>query len=53
MHGSFVWSLLSPTPFLFLWRRAGKAAGDKRADVAERAFGKPFNKIVIAETGPV
>ena len=32
-------------------RRAGKAAGDKRANVAERAFGKPFAKIVIEECG--
>jgi len=33
--------------------QAGKAAGDKRANVAERAFGKPFSKIVIAECGPL
>lgn len=27
------------------------AAGDKRANVAERAFNKPFNKIVVEECG--
>lgn len=26
-------------------------AGDKRADVAQRAFNKPFNKIRIEECG--
>lgn len=31
--------------------QAGKATGDKRANVAERAFGKPFAKIVIEECG--
>ena len=31
--------------------QAGKAAGDKRADVAERAFGKPFAKIVVERCG--
>jgi peptidyl-prolyl cis-trans isomerase B (cyclophilin B) len=31
--------------------QAGKAAGDKRADVAERAFGRPFAKVVIWESG--
>lgn len=29
--------------------QAGKALGDKRADVAQRAFNKPFNKIRIEE----
>jgi len=29
----------------------GPAAGDKRADVAQRAFNKPFNKIVVNECG--
>ena len=36
-----------PCPIL----QAGKAAGDKRADVAERAFGRPFAKIVIERCG--
>ncbi len=31
--------------------RAGKLSGDKRADVAERAFGKPFARIFVAECG--
>ena len=31
--------------------QAGKAAGDKRADVAERAFGRPFAKVAIWESG--
>jgi len=31
--------------------KAGQAAGDKRADVAKRAFGKPFDKIIIEECG--
>lgn len=34
-----------------LFFKAGKAAGDRRANVAERAFGKPFSKIVIDECG--
>lgn len=37
----------SESPFF----KAGKAAGDKRAKVAERAFGKPFSKIVIENSG--
>lgn len=37
----------SGSPFF----QAGKAAGDKRAKVAERAFGKPFAKIVIEDCG--
>lgn len=37
----------SDSPFF----KAGKAAGDKRADVAERAFGKPFAKIVVDRCG--
>ena len=37
----------SGSPFF----QAGKAAGDKRAKVAERAFGKPFSKIVIEDCG--
>lgn len=37
----------SGSPFF----KAGKASGDKRANVAERAFGKPFGKIVIQECG--
>lgn len=31
--------------------QAGKLSGDKRANVAERAFGKPFSKIIIEECG--
>ena len=37
----------SKSPFFM----AGKAAGDLRANVAERAFGKAFNKIVIEQSG--
>ena len=37
----------SGSPFF----KAGKAGGDGRARVAERAFGKPFAKIVISECG--
>lgn len=37
----------SESPFF----KAGKAAGDKRASVAERAFGKPFAKIVVEGCG--
>jgi len=43
----------SLNPTIILICRAGKALGDKRANVGERAFGKPFNKIVIAECGPL
>lgn len=28
-----------------------KLAGDKRADVAEKGFGRPYSKVVIAESG--
>lgn len=31
--------------------QAGKVAGDKRADVAQRAFNKPFAKITVNECG--
>ena len=31
--------------------QAGKRAGDKRADVAERSFGKPYAKVVIDSCG--
>ena len=31
--------------------QAGKRAGDKRADVAERSFGKPYAKVVIDACG--
>ena len=31
--------------------KAGKAAGDRRANVAEKAFGRPFAKITITESG--
>jgi peptidyl-prolyl cis-trans isomerase B (cyclophilin B) len=37
----------SGSPFF----KAGKAGGDGRARVAERAFGKSFSKIVIMECG--
>jgi peptidyl-prolyl cis-trans isomerase B (cyclophilin B) len=37
----------SSSPFF----QAGKKSGDGRARVAERAFNKPFNKIVIDECG--
>lgn len=30
---------------------AAKAFGDKRADVAEKGFGKPFNKIMVSKGG--
>ena len=32
-------------------RRVAKFAGDKRADVAEKSFGRPYSKIVVAESG--
>ena len=32
-------------------RRVAKLAGDKRADVAEKSFGRPYSRIVIAESG--
>ncbi|KAI7843260.1 hypothetical protein COHA_003094 [Chlorella ohadii] len=31
--------------------QAGKLSGDKRADVAQRAFNKPFARIVVSECG--
>jgi hypothetical protein len=31
--------------------RVAKLAGDKRANVAEKSFGRPFSKVVIAESG--
>lgn len=31
--------------------RAAKAIGDKRADVAEKGFGRPFNKVTISRGG--
>ena len=31
--------------------RAAKLAGDKRAIVAEMGFGRPFAKVVIAQSG--
>ena len=34
-------------------RRAAKLIGDRRADVAIRSFGRPYNKIVVAESGPL
>ena len=33
--------------------RAGKAMGDKRAVTAERAFNRPFKKVVVAAAGAV
>lgn len=33
--------------------RTAKFIGDRRADVAIRSFGRPYNKIVIAESGPL
>ena len=39
----------SASPFL----RAGKAIGDKRANVAEMGFNRPFNKVVVASSGIV
>ncbi|GMH37496.1 hypothetical protein BSKO_05369 [Bryopsis sp. KO-2023] len=32
---------------------AAKTFGDKRADVAERGFGKPFNKVIVSKGGNV
>ena len=37
----------SNSPFL----RAGKAVGDKRANVAELGFNRPFGKVVVASSG--
>lgn len=31
--------------------RVAKLAGDKRADVAEKGFGRPFRRVVIAQSG--
>ena len=33
--------------------RAAKAIGDKRADVAETGFNKPYSKIIVAKSGLV
>ena len=33
--------------------RTAKFIGDRRADVAIRSFGRPYNKIMIAESGPL
>lgn len=30
--------------------RVAKLAGDKRADVAEKGFGRPFSRVVIAQS---
>lgn len=31
--------------------RAGKFLGDKRADVAEKGFGRPFQKVLVSASG--
>ena len=33
--------------------RVAKLAGDKRADVAEKGFGRPFRRVIIAQSGVV
>lgn len=33
--------------------RAAKIAGDKRALVAEKGFGRPFARVVISKSGSV
>ncbi|EIE24486.1 cyclophilin-like protein [Coccomyxa subellipsoidea C-169] len=33
--------------------KVAKIAGDKRADVAEKGFGRPFKRVVIAQSGVV
>ena len=33
--------------------RVAKFVGDKRADVAEKAFGRPFAKVIISAAGIV
>ena len=33
--------------------RAGKFLGDKRADVAEKGFGRPFQKVLVTASGMV
>ena len=35
----------------FVLCRVAKLAGDKRADVAEKGFGRPFSRVVIAQSG--
>ncbi|KAK9828053.1 hypothetical protein WJX81_005565, partial [Elliptochloris bilobata] len=37
----------SSSPFF----KVAKLAGDKRADVAEKSFGRPYSKIVVVESG--
>ena len=33
--------------------RAAKTFGDKRADVAEKGFGRPFQKVLVSASGIV
>lgn len=40
-----------PPPIHSPHRRVGKNAGDKRANVAERAFNKPYARIFVEECG--
>ena len=47
------WPPLAPTPPPQPPRLQSAAAGDKRADVAQRAFNKPFAKIRVDECGYV
>ena len=47
----FLQTLRKPLNVSYGWRRVAKFAGDKRADVAEKSFGRPYSKIVVAESG--
>ena len=33
--------------------RAAKTFGDKRADVAEKGFGRPYKKVLVSASGVV
>jgi hypothetical protein len=43
--------LATPCAAFTIRDRAAKAIGDKRADVAETGFNKPYSKIIIAKSG--
>ena len=36
---------------LTLYCRAAKTFGDKRADVAEKGFGRPYKKVLVSASG--
>ena len=39
------------TTIVYMCCRAAKTFGDKRADVAEKGFGRPYKKVLVSASG--